>query len=108
MVQCHSFSRYKIVRNKFSHMASIFLSKLFGNRNQRLLKQLQKTNAVINGFAKEFKLLSDQQLRAKTAEFRNRLKSGANLDDILPEAFATVREVSSRVLHLRHFDVQLV
>ena len=88
-------------------MAS-FLTKIFGSRNDRLIKQYRRKVAVINKLEPEIKALSDEQLKAKTAEFRQRLADGASLDSLLPEAFAVVREASFRVLGMRHFDVQLV
>ncbi|WP_302310559.1 preprotein translocase subunit SecA [Parasutterella excrementihominis] len=88
-------------------MAS-FLTKIFGSRNDRLIKQYRRKVAVINKLEPEIKALSDEQLKAKTAEFRQRLADGASLDSLLPEAFAVVREASFRVLGMRHFDVQLI
>ena len=88
-------------------MAS-FLPKIFGSRNDRLIKQYRRKVAVINKLEPEIKALSDEQLKAKTAEFRQRLADGASLDSLLPEAFAVVREASFRVLGMRHFDVQLI
>lgn len=88
-------------------MAS-FLTKIFGSRNDRLIKQYRCKVAVINKLEPEIKALSDEQLKAKTAEFRQRLADGASLDSLLPEAFAVVREASFRVLGMRHFDVQLI
>ena len=88
-------------------MAS-FLTKIFGSRNDRLIKQYRRKVAVINKLEPEIKSLSDEQLKAKTAEFRQRLADGASLDSLLPEAFAVVREASFRVLGMRHFDVQLI
>ena len=88
-------------------MAS-FLTKIFGSRNDRLIKQYRRNVAVINKLEPEMKALSDEQLKAKTAEFRQRLADGASLDSLLPEAFAVVREASFRVLGMRHFDVQLI
>ena len=72
-------------------MAS-FLTKIFGSRNDRLIKQYRRKVAVINKLEPEIKALSDEQLKAKTAEFRQRLADGASLDSLLPEAFAVVRE----------------
>lgn len=89
-------------------MIAPLLRKVFGTRNQRLLARMQKIVAVINGLESKFQALSDDQLRNKTNEFRERLKTGATLDALLPEAFAAVREVSRRTLKLRHFDVQLI
>ncbi|WP_127580304.1 preprotein translocase subunit SecA [Paenibacillus koleovorans] len=84
------------------------VKKIFGDSNDREVKRLMKVVDYINGLEPSFKELSDEQLSAKTAEFRSRLEKGEDLDDLLPEAFATVREASWRVLNKRHFDVQLV
>lgn len=89
-------------------MITNLLSKLFGSRNERLLKQMSKTVTLINSLEPRFEALSDADLRAKTDEFRRRLQEGDTLDNILPEAFAVVREASKRVLKLRPFDVQLI
>ena len=85
-----------------------FLTKIFGSRNERILRKLRKQVAKINKLEATFESLSDEELRAKTAEFRQRLQNGETLQHILPEAFATVREASKRVLGMRHFDVQLI
>jgi preprotein translocase subunit SecA len=85
-----------------------FLTKLFGSRNDRLLKTYRKTVARINALEPQFERLDDAQLQAKTPEFRQRLAQGETLDALLPEAFATVREASKRVMKMRHFDVQLM
>jgi preprotein translocase subunit SecA len=85
-----------------------FLAKIFGSRNQRILKTIEPIIVRVNSFEDVTKALSPEQLRAKTAEFRKRLADGRTLDDILPEAFAAVREASRRVTNMRHFDVQLV
>jgi preprotein translocase subunit SecA len=82
--------------------------KLFGSDNDRTLKRIRPLVSVINGLESRIQPLSDDQLRAKTAEFREKLSQGATLDDILPEAFAVVREASRRTTRMRHFDVQLV
>ena len=84
------------------------LRKLFGSRNDRLLKQYQRSVAAINALEAPMKQLSDGALRGKTAEFKKRVEEGASLDDLLPEAFAVVREAGVRSLGMRHFDVQLV
>ena len=84
------------------------LTKIFGSRNDRILRKLRKQVAKINKLEPEFEALTDEQLRAKTDEFRQRLSAGETLQQILPEAFATVREASKRVLGMRHFDVQLI
>jgi len=89
-------------------MAINFLTKIFGSRNDRLIKQYRKTVALINGLEAEYEALSDEQLRAKTDEFRARVAQGESLDNILPEAFAVVREGSKRVMKMRHFDVQML
>jgi preprotein translocase subunit SecA len=82
--------------------------KLFGTDNDRTLKRVQPLVSVINGLESRIQPLTDDQLRAKTAEFKEKLAQGASLDDILPEAFAVVREASRRTTKMRHFDVQLV
>jgi preprotein translocase subunit SecA len=89
-------------------MATNLLTKIFGSRNDRLLKQYRKTVERINSLEPEFEQLSDDELRAKTQEFRTRVEGGEALDDVLPEAFAVVREGSKRVMKMRHFDVQLL
>lgn len=89
-------------------MATNFLTKIFGSRNDRLLKQYRRTVEQINALEPALEKLSDEQLRAKTQEFRERVANGESLDDLLPEAFAVVREGSKRVMKMRHFDVQLM
>ena len=84
------------------------LTTIFGSRNERLLKEYRRTVAKINALEPNFEPLTDEQLRAKTDEFRARLAKGETLDDLLPEAFAVVREGSKRVFKMRHFDVQLL
>jgi preprotein translocase subunit SecA len=84
------------------------LKKLFGSRNERLLKTYRKTVNQINALEPTIQALSDDALRAKTTEFKDRLAKGETLDDLLPEAFAVVREASVRVFGMRHFDVQLI
>ena len=83
-------------------------TKLFGTRSEREVKALTDTVDKIEALEEEYKALSDQQLRAKTDEFKGRLAAGETLDDILPEAFATCREAASRVLGMRHYRVQLI
>ncbi|MBC3872387.1 preprotein translocase subunit SecA [Undibacterium flavidum] len=85
-----------------------FLTKIFGSRNQRLLKQYQKIVREINALEPKYETLSDDQLKAKTPEFKERLAKGETLDALLPEAFAVCREASKRVLKMRHFDVQMI
>ena len=88
-------------------MAIPFLTKIFGSRNDRLLKQYRKTVERINALEAGLESLSDDELRAKTQNFRDRFAAGETLDAMLPEAFAVVREGSKRVMKMRHFDVQL-
>ncbi|MBX6754930.1 MAG: preprotein translocase subunit SecA, partial [Thermorudis peleae] len=85
-----------------------FLSKIFGDPNERELKRLRKIVDSINALEPEMQALSDEALRAKTEEFKARLAEGETLDDLLPEAFATVREAARRTINMRHFDVQLM
>ncbi|MCS6944291.1 MAG: preprotein translocase subunit SecA [Sutterellaceae bacterium] len=89
-------------------MISSFLTKIFGSRNQRLLKQYQRRVEQINALEATVRALSDEALRAKTAEFKQRHANGESLDALLPEAFAVVREAARRTLGMRHFDVQLI
>ena len=89
-------------------MASKLLTRLFGSRNQRLIKKMNHVVQVISGLEPSMQSLSDDQLAAKTDEFRDQLKEGKSIDDLLPEAFAVVREVAARTLNMRHFDVQLL
>ena len=84
------------------------LTSIFGSRNDRLLKQYRQTVTQINALESQFESLDDAALVAKTAEFRTRFAAGETVDQLLPEAFATVREGSKRVLKMRHFDVQLI
>ena len=84
------------------------LTSIFGSRNDRLLKQYRQVVAKINALESQFESLDDAALRAKTDEFRARLAQGETVDQLLPEAFAVVREGSKRVLKMRHFDVQLI
>ncbi len=84
------------------------LTKIFGSRNQRLLKKLQKTVRDINALEPALEKLSDEELKAKTPELKARIAAGATTDEILPEAFAVCREASKRILKMRHFDVQLI
>ncbi|HVZ42309.1 MAG TPA: preprotein translocase subunit SecA [Ramlibacter sp.] len=89
-------------------MANNILTKIFGSRNDRLLKQYRRVVEKINALEPQLEQLADDQLRARTQEFRERLQKGETLDALLPEAFATVREASKRVMKMRHFDVQLM
>ena len=85
-----------------------FIQKLLGNKNAKEIKRIRSIVEEINGLEPELLSLSDASLRAKTEEFKSRLADGETLDDILPEAFAVVREASKRVLGMRHFDVQMI
>src|SRR6185312_1020012 len=84
------------------------LQSVFGSRNDRMVRRYAQLVRSANAFEPRMKALSDAELRAKTDEFRERLKGGATLDELLPEAFAAVREASMRTLKMRHFDVQLI
>ncbi|WP_195573577.1 preprotein translocase subunit SecA [Paenibacillus sp. 1001270B_150601_E10] len=84
------------------------VKKIFGDANEREIKRYMKTVELINGLEPDFVKLTDEQLKAKTDEFRARLEKGDTLDQLLPEVFATVREASKRVLNKRHYDVQLI
>ena len=83
-------------------------TKIFGTRSQREIRQIQPTVDKILGMEETYKHLSEAELKAKTAEFKDRLAKGETLDDLLPEAFATVREAADRVLGLRPYPVQLM
>lgn len=84
------------------------LTKVFGSRNDRTLRRMRKAVNVINGMEPAMEKLTDDELKAKTAEFRARLEKGETLESLIPEAFAVVREASKRVFGMRHFDVQLL
>ena len=89
-------------------MPLTFLTKLFGSRNDRLLKQYSATVTRINALEPQYEVLTDEALKGKTQEFKSRIGAGESLESILPEAFAVVREGSKRVMKMRHFDVQLL
>lgn len=89
-------------------MVTTVLTKIFGSRNDRLLKQYRKTVERVNALESALEKLTDDGLRAKTQEFKDRVAKGESLDDLLPEVFAVVREGSKRVMRMRHFDVQLM
>ena len=88
-------------------MIGSIAKSIFGSKNERELKRIAPIVDRINQLEPEIKTLSDEQLHAKTAEFRERVSRGESLEQVLPEAFAAVREASVRVLGMRHFDVQL-
>jgi preprotein translocase subunit SecA len=89
-------------------MLTTILTKVFGTKHEREVKRLQPLVAEINSLEPSFKRLTDDQLRAKTQELKDELKAGKSLDSVLTRAFANVREMSSRKLGMRHYDVQLI
>ena len=89
-------------------MVNNIFKKIFGSRNERLVKRLSKTVSEINRLEPELEQLTDEDLRARTEAFRSRLEAGENLDALMPEAFAVVREAGRRVMQMRHFDVQMI
>ncbi|MGD8359771.1 MAG: preprotein translocase subunit SecA, partial [Lysobacterales bacterium] len=89
-------------------MLNNLITKVVGSRNERLVKKMGKAVEKINAFEESIKTLSDEELKAKTAEFRQRHADGESLDQLMPEAFAVVREASWRKLGLRHYDVQMI
>ncbi|HSM69635.1 MAG TPA: preprotein translocase subunit SecA, partial [Xanthomonadales bacterium] len=89
-------------------MLNALITKLFGSRNERLVKKMSRLVQQVNDLEPSVQALSDDELKAKTAEFRERHAAGESLEDLMPEAFACVREASVRTLGLRHFDVQLI
>jgi len=89
-------------------MFAPLLKKLFGSKNEREVKRMLKTVQIVNAFEEQMVALSDEQLRAKTEEFKARIAKGETLDNLLPEAFAVAREAGKRVMGMRHFDVQLI
>ena len=89
-------------------MVTGLLKKIFGSRNERLLRQYSAIVRTINALEAEISKLTDAELQAKTARFKERFAAGETLDQMLPEAFAVVREAGKRVLQMRHFDVQMI
>ena len=89
-------------------MIQAVLRQVFGTKHEREMKSIRPVIDKINSLEPSIKVLSDEQLKAKTIEFKERLKNGETVDQILPEAFAVCREASSRVLGMRHYDVQLI
>ena len=89
-------------------MLNALITKLFGSRNDRVVKKLARSVSRINELEPAMQALSDEELMAKTAAFREQVAAGAKLDDVLAEAFAAVREASVRTLGLRHYDAQLI
>ncbi len=92
----------------YKNMFNTILSKVFGTKNERELKRMWPLVEQVNSLESSIAGLSDTDLKNKTAELRNRLEAGKTLDDLLPEAFAVVREVSKRIMNMRHFDVQII
>ena len=84
------------------------VQKIIGSRNERFIKKISKTVQKVNSLESNFEKLSDDQLKEKTSEYRERLANGQSLESLIPEAFATVREASRRVKDMRHYDVQLI
>jgi len=99
-----SFTKFTPEKNMLGKLVKFVV----GSRNDRLVKKKKKVVKKINALASEYEKLSDEALKAKTQEFRDRLTQGEKLDNLIPEAFAAVREASSRVFGMRHFDVQLI
>ncbi|TPW16940.1 MAG: preprotein translocase subunit SecA, partial [Halothiobacillaceae bacterium] len=89
-------------------MMTNFLSRIFGSRNERSVKKMRVVVERINALENTLAALDDAALRAKTDEFRQRIAAGTALEELLPDAFAVVREASKRILGMRHFDVQLI
>ena len=89
-------------------MVFSFIKKLVGTHNDREIKRIQSYVDAVNNLEKEIKALSDDQLKAKTPQLKDKLANGSTLEDILPEAFAVIREASWRTLDMRPFDVQIV
>src|SRR5579864_6516386 len=89
-------------------MLNRIFTGILGSRNQRVLRRLWKVVDRVNKIEAEIAALDDHSLRAKTDDFRQRIEQGTTLDDLVPEAFAVVREAGKRVLNMRHFDVQLI
>ena len=89
-------------------MLNKLLTKIVGTKNERELKRLRPVVSKVGDLESAVRALTDEQLRGKTAEFRQRLENGESLNDLLPEAFAVTREAGRRVLGMRHFDVQLI
>lgn len=104
----HSAQAASQTKNDATHMLGNLARKIFGSRNERQVKRMFKSVAQINAYEPELEKLSDAELRGRTDHFRQQLADGTALEDLLPEAFAVVREAGKRVLNMRHFDVQLV
>ena len=89
-------------------MIASLIKKIFGSRNERLLKKLYKNVANINALEHQFSALQDGEFPTRTADYRERFKQGETIEQLLPEAFALIREAGRRALGMRHFDVQLI
>ncbi len=108
MVTLFSVEEFLLIAIWFNKMFVKLMTKMFGSRNDRLIKQMNKEVLKINALEPVLEALSDEELKAKTAEFKERLANEESLSSILPEAFAVVREASKRVFGMRHFDVQMI
>jgi preprotein translocase subunit SecA len=108
MVALFSVEEFLLIAIWFNKMFVKLMTKMFGSRNDRLIKQMNKEVLKINALEPVLEALSDEELKAKTAEFKERLANEESLSSILPEAFAVVREASKRVFGMRHFDVQMI
>lgn len=104
---CRRFRFWNLRKDNLYMLTSLF-KKVFGNKNDRELKRMGKLVKLINAFEEEIEKLSDAEIIAKTEDFKQQVANGTKLDDILPEAFALVREASKRSMGMRHFDVQLI
>ncbi|TLY72157.1 MAG: hypothetical protein E6K43_13370, partial [Gammaproteobacteria bacterium] len=98
----------KAVFRSTGHALRQLLTRVFGSRNERLVRGFARAVRAANELEPQIQELSDEALRERTEEFRKRLKEGATLDELLPGAFAVVREAARRTLKMRHFDVQLI
>src|SRR5665811_1979754 len=98
----------RFLLGKDTIMLNRIFTNILGSRNQRVLNKFWKTVETSNSFEPQIEGLSDAALRAKTDEFRQRLQGGETVDNLLPEAFAVVREASKRTLRMRHFNEQLI
>ena len=99
---------FNFAKNGYNRNIMSIIRKIFGDANEKYLKKLESLLHKINSLEPEFEKFSDAQLKEKTKEFKERLEKGESLDDILPEAFALVREASKRTLNQRHYDVQII
>ncbi len=103
-----AFTYFSNIKDALILMLNSLITRIFGSRNQRVIRNFWKVVEKINALEPEIQNLTDDQLKAKTEEFKTRVQQGETLDNLLPEAFAVVREVGKRTLNMRHFDVQLI